>query len=156
MAGLKEKTRERLEDLFLYYPDRPAALIPALFLVQEEQNHLTEESLDDLADVIGMPKSTIYETATFYSLFSFEPQGKHIIRICRNICCFLRGSDKILAGIEKVLGVGVDETTPDGLFTLQVVECLAACDRAPAMMIDEKTYGPLKTEDLEDIFGEYR
>ncbi len=114
------------------------------------------QAIGALAAVLDMPKSQVYQTATFYALFSFAPQGKHVVRLCRSICCYLSGSDALLAHAEKRLGIGDGETTADGLFTLRLAECLAACDRAPAMMIDDKTYGPLTAEDFDRIIGEYR
>ncbi len=155
-AALKEKTVARLEDLFRDFPIRSAALIPALYIVQEEENHLTEENLTALAAVIEMPKSQVYQTATFYSLFSFEPQGRHVIRLCRSICCFLRGGDAIFEHLTGRLGIGPDQTTPDGLFTLKMSECLALCDRSPSMMVDDQCFGPLTPEEVDKIVGEYR
>jgi NADH-quinone oxidoreductase subunit E len=156
MGRLKESTVALLEDLFLDYPDRPAALLSALYVVQSEENHLSEEGLSHLADIMQMPKSVIYETVTFFTLFYRKPLGRHIIRACRNICCYLRGSDQVVARLEEVLGVKAGETTPDGLFTLELSECLGACDQAPMMMIDDRIFGPLEGRDIEGILEEYR
>jgi NADH-quinone oxidoreductase subunit E len=155
IGALQETTRARLEELVRDFPDRPAALIAALYVVQEEENHLTEENLSGLAAFLGMPKSQVYQTATFYSLFEFGPQGRHIIRICRSICCFLRGGDAIYDHLRRRLGIGPEETTPDGRFTLKLSECLALCNRAPSMMIDEKCFGPLTPDEVDRILETY-
>jgi NADH-quinone oxidoreductase E subunit len=156
MAALKPATMARLEELFTDFPNRPAALIPALYIVQDEENHLTEENLSALADVLDMPKSAIYETATFYSLFSFDPRGRHIIRLCRSICCYLKGSDRLEEAMEKILGIREGETTPDGRFTYYLSECLAACDRAPMIQINEEIFGPIGPEDLPRILEAFQ
>lgn len=152
---LSDRTLARLEELLRDFPNRQSALIPSLYVVQEEENHLTEENLQALARVLRMPASRIYETATFYSLFTFAPRGRHVIRLCRSICCWLRGGDALLAAIQEKLAIGPDETTGDGRFTLRTAECLAACDRAPALQIDDVVYGPVGAGDLDGILEEH-
>jgi NADH-quinone oxidoreductase subunit E len=155
MGALKTVTLRRLEELFGDFPDRPAALIPSLYIVQEEENHLTEENLSGLADLLDMPKSSVFETATFYSLFSFKPQGRHVIRLCRSICCWLNGSDALEEAVRASLGVGFEQPTPDGRFILKHSECLAACDRAPAIQVDDRIFGPVTPAEIAGILEQF-
>lgn len=149
-------TRERLARLLAQYRRKPDALLTALYLVQAECNHLSESVLDELADILEMPKSVIYEVTTFYSLYSTRPQGRNIIMVCQNLCCFLRGTDEVIMAIARELGIEPGQTTPDGKFTLRPVECLAACERAPALQINEKLMGPVSPADVPKILAEYR
>ena len=149
-------TRERLAKLLGEYRRKPDALLTALYLVQAECNHLPDPILAELADILEMPKSEIYEVATFYSLFSTRPQGTNIVMVCQNLCCFLRGVDEVIAALVRELGVNPGQTTPDGKFTLRAVECLAACERAPAVQINEKLIGPVSPADVPRLLAEYR
>ena len=157
-AGVKlipEGTRERLRELFGRFPRKPDALLTALYIVQEDCNNLGPEVLDELAVIMEMPKSIMYEVVTFYHLYSTKPRGKNIILICQNLCCYLRGSDGIYQAVFEELGIRPGETTEDGRFTLETAECLAACERAPAMMINEKTFGPVDPEQVREILKGY-
>jgi NADH-quinone oxidoreductase subunit E len=149
-------TRERLAKLFAEYRRKPDALLTALYLVQAECNHLSEPVLSELAEIMEMPKSVIYEVVTFYALYSTKPQGRNIIMVCQNLCCFLRGTDEVIMALTRELGIRPGETTPDGRFTLRPVECLAACERAPALQINEKLLGPVAPADVPRILAEYR
>jgi NADH-quinone oxidoreductase subunit E len=149
-------TRARLEKLLAEYRKKPDALLTALYLVQADCNHLSDEVLTEFAEIMEMPKSVIYEVATFYSLFSTKPQGRNIIMVCQNLCCFLRGTDDLIMAIARELGIEPGQTTPDGMFTLRPVECLAACERAPAIQINEKLMGPVTPADVPRILAEYR
>jgi len=148
-------TRERLRELFERFPRKPDALLTALYIVQEDCNNLAPEVMDELAAIMEMPKSIMYEVVTFYHLYSTKPRGKNIILICQNLCCYLRGSDEIYQAVYEELGVRPGETTEDGRFTLETAECLAACERAPAMMINEETFGPVDPEQVKEILKRY-
>ena len=147
-------TRERLAKLLAEYPNKPAALLTALYLVQAECNHLSDEVLTEFAEIMEMPKSVIYEVATFYALYSTRPQGRNIIMVCQNLCCFLRGVDDLIMAFARELKIRPGETTPDGLFTLRPVECLAACERAPAIQINDRLMGPVSPADVPAILAE--
>jgi len=149
-------TRERLAKLLGEYRRKPDALLTALYLVQADCNHLSDPVLTEFAAIMEMPKSVIYEVATFYSLYQTRPQGRNIIMVCQNLCCFLRGVDELVEAFARELGIRPGETTPDGKFTLRPVECLAACERAPAIQINEKLMGPISPADVPRILAEYR
>ena len=149
-------TRARLAQLLAEYRRKPDALLTALYLVQAECNCLSDEVLTELAAILEMPKSVIYEVTTFYSLYSTRPQGTNIVMVCQNLCCFLRGTDEVIMAFVRELGIQPGETTPDGKFTLRAVECLAACERGPAVQINEKLMGPITPADVPGLVAEYR
>jgi NADH-quinone oxidoreductase subunit E len=149
------EARQRLQELLAHHPRKPGALLPALYLVQESCNHLSEEVLSELAGILEMPKSVIFEVVTFYSLYSTAPRGRNIIMVCQNLCCYLRGSDEVVEVISATLGIKPGETTADGRFTLRAVECLAACERAPAVMINGRTFGPVDPGAVRELLGTY-
>ena len=136
------------------YPDeqRQSAVIPALHITQEaNEGSLTTELMDAIASYLKMPNISVYEVATFYSMFELKPVGKNKISICTNISCMLRGSEEIVAHLKNKLGVGLGETTEDGKFTLKEVECLGACGGAPMMELHKKYYENLTPEKLDEI-----
>ncbi len=120
------------------------------------RNYLTTEAMQEAADYIGIPLSEVMSTATFYSMFSLKPRGRHIIRICESPPCLLMGAESLLTALQEMLGVKVGETTTDGVFTLETTSCLGACGVAPAMMIDDELYGNLSRERLAEIIDRIR
>lgn len=138
------------------YPaeQKQSACMAALRIVQDTNGgHLTEPLMDAVADYLEMPRISIYEVATFYSMYELKPVGKHKICICTNISCMLCGSDEIVEHITKRLGIGFGETTADGRITLKEVECLAACAGAPMLQIGETYYENLTPESIDIILG---
>ena len=136
-------------------PDR---LITVLMEYQKTKHrkYLTREDLKAVADGMNLPESRVYSVATFYSLLSTEPKGKHVIQICRDVPCYVNGSFSVLEEIENILQIGIGETTKDGVFSLEYASCLGYCDIAPVMRIDEKIYGNLNSEKLNEIISGYR
>ena len=131
---------------------RRSAVIPALMVVQKEnRGYLTEPLIAAVADYLQIPKIAAMEVASFYSMFELRPVGKHKICVCTNISCMLCGSKSVVAHLQEKLGIGFDQTTPDGMFSLKEVECLAACDGAPAMQIGEKYYDNLTPDKIDVI-----
>lgn len=110
-----------------------SALIPFLQFCQEQDGYVTPEAMSDAATLIGMTPGEVQSIASFYSLLFARHPGKHIIQVCRTLGCMLRGADELQAHIRSRLGVGDRETTPDGIFRYEEVECLAACDKAPCL-----------------------
>jgi NADH-quinone oxidoreductase subunit E len=135
-------------------PDRKrSAVIGALRAVQHDVGgYLTRDSMDAVAEYLGLPPIQVYEVATFYSMFETRPVGRHHISVCTNISCMLCGGDDLLAHVEKRLGVRVGESTADGRFFLKrEEECLAACNNAPMMMVDHVYYENLTPEKVDEI-----
>ncbi|UCG39083.1 MAG: NADH-quinone oxidoreductase subunit NuoE [bacterium] len=138
------------------YEEPASAILPLLHFVQEARGHLGENELVYVADFLQVPHVRAYEVATYYTMFTIKPRGRHVIQVCRNLSCTMGGAEQILERLTGELGVGVGETTADGLFSIVEVECIGACDLAPAIMIDEELHGRVAPETLPEILGAYR
>jgi NADH-quinone oxidoreductase subunit E len=135
-------------------PERKqSAVIPALTAAQEHnKGYLSEDLMDAVADYLDMPKVSVYEVATFYSMFNLKPVGKYVINVCTNISCMLMGSDTVVGHLENKLGIKMGENTADNRFTLKIEEeCLAACAGGPMMAINGHYYEKLSPEELDRI-----
>jgi len=151
---LSEKTKNAILELQKLYPEKRSALIPALHLAQAEVGYLPREAQNEVADLFGLDSNEVNSVVTFYDMFYEEPVGKHLIHVCKNVSCMLRGSDELLAKLCDKLQVKPGKTTADGEFTVIPSECLAACDRAPMMIVDEKVVGPVKDEEIDQMLAE--
>ncbi len=141
------------------YPEgkSKSALLPLLHLAQAELGgQLTPEVMDYVADLLQIKSIEVYEVATFYSMYFLEPVGKVVLEVCRTSPCMLRGSDEIIAYIEKKLGIKDGETTPDGMFTLKTVECLAACGNAPVIQVGLKYHENVDAEKVDSLLATYK
>ncbi len=147
---------QRIDDLVKRYPDRQGALIPVLYVAQREFGYLTSEALALVARRLDLPETKVLTTATFYTMLRKRPVGRYHLQICHNVACYLRGSDELVAVAKKKLGIGMGETTPDKLFTLEGVECLAACGTAPALQVNEDYHEDMTPEQLERLIDELR
>lgn len=134
-----------------------ADVLALLHQAQRESgfNYLSEDQLREIAARTGMTYSEVYGVATFYSLFSLQPRGRYVIRVCESGPCHLEGAASLLETLQQELNLGVGETTPDGKFTLETVSCLGFCDEAPVMMINEEVYGHLTKEKVREILARY-
>ena len=131
---------------------KQSACMAALRIAQDANGgYLTEPLMDAVADYLGMPRISVYEVATFYSMYELSPVGKHKICVCTNISCMLCGSDEVVSHLNKRLGIGLGETTADGRITLKEVECLGACVGAPMLQIGEKYFENLTPESIDAI-----
>lgn len=129
-----------------------SALLPLLHLAQRQNGGwLTMPALDYIAELLEMPPIRVYEVATFYTMFKLRPIGRYHIEICTNLPCWLRGSDEIIETCRRKLGIGVGETSTDGLFTISEAECLGACVNAPMAQIGDDYYEDLSPESMEKI-----
>ncbi|MDX1561922.1 MAG: NADH-quinone oxidoreductase subunit NuoE [Gammaproteobacteria bacterium] len=154
-AELSAHVREEIDRWVAKFPEgrQKSAVIAALHAVQHEnKGFLTAELMNAVADYLDMPPIEVYEVATFYSMFETKPVGEHSISVCTNISCWLRGSDDIVAHVEKRLGIKTGQSTPDGKFYLKrEEECLAACCGAPMMMVDHVYHENLTPERVDEI-----
>lgn len=151
---LSEKTKASILELQKQYPEKRSALIPALHLAQSEKGYLPRKTQEEVAALFDIAVNEVNAVVTFYDMFFEEPVGKHLIHVCKNVSCMLRGSDELLKNLCKKLQISPGETTKDGEFTVIPCECMAACDRAPMMLVDEKVVGPVKENDLDHILAE--
>jgi NADH-quinone oxidoreductase subunit E len=139
------------------YPEdqQRSAVLEALRIVQTENGGwLTVELMDAVADHLSLAPIAVYEVASFYTMYNLKPVGRHVLNVCTNISCMLADSSKIVDHLKKRLEINVNETTPDGRFTLRAVECLAACVTAPAMQVGKKYYECLTPEKIDVILKE--
>ena len=129
---------EKIEYELTKYPanQRQAAVMSALRIVQAERGWLSQESISEVAQYLGMPEIAALEVATFYNMYDLQPVGEHKITICTNISCMLRGSDEIVSHLKAKLGIGFNEITPDGKFCLKEGECMGCCGGAPLLHIN--------------------
>ena len=156
---LSKETITIIDHWLQKYPEaeKRSAVIAALTAAQQQNGGwLSSEWMDAVADYLALPKVWVYEVATFYDMYDVKPVGKHKIRVCTNISCMLRGADEIVAALQKKLGVGFNNTTTDGQFVLKEAECLAACTRAPMMMVDLDYYENLTPEKVEQIIDKFQ
>jgi len=151
---LSEKTQNAILDLQKCYPERRSALIPALHLAQTEIGYLPLEIQGEVAALFDISLNEVASVVTFYDMFFDKPVGKHILHICKNVSCMLRGSDGIIEKVCAKLQIKPGETTQDGEFTVISSECLAACDRAPMMLVDDKVVGPVHENGIDELLKE--
>jgi len=130
---MRADRERRGRELLAKYPRAQSALVPFLQFCQQQDGYVTREAIEDAAGLVGITPGQVESIASFYSLLFQHPVGTHVIQVCRTLSCMLRGSDELQRHIKARLGVGQMETTPDGMFTYEEVECLAACDRAPCL-----------------------
>jgi NADH-quinone oxidoreductase E subunit len=145
--------RARFDELLTHYPTKRAATIPTLHLAQEQNGYISDDVMQYVAGLLGLSVAQVQDVVTFYPMFFQQPIGKHVIRVCKTLPCMLCDSKKILDHLSTSLGVAPEQTTNDGLFTLLTVECLAACDQAPVMMVDDDLYGKLTPDSVDEILA---
>jgi NADH-quinone oxidoreductase subunit E len=138
------------------YQGEMGALIPLLQSAQETYGYIPESAIDHISQIVGVPSAEIYGVITFYSQFRLKPMGKNIIKICDGTACHVNASTAIIKTIENELQIGGDETTDDGLFTLQKVACLGCCSLSPVIMVNSETYGRLTPKKVQQLLKEYR
>jgi NADH-quinone oxidoreductase subunit E len=143
-----------IDEMIAKHPDQ-SDLIDLLSEVQEEYGYLSADNMRYIEQKLGIPLVEIYGVATFYASFRLKPVGKHIIRICTGTACHVKKADMIEGVIDDVLGIQDKETTEDGRFTMERVNCIGACAKAPNIMIDDVVYGELSKEKVEKILKEF-
>lgn len=152
---LAPKNYEKLQKLFLRYPKKSAATLPALWIVQEQEGCIPMDAFEYLAKELETTPMEVYKTATFYTMFHIvKPVGKYHIQVCKTLSCMLNGRDELIKTVEKTLGIKPNETTKDGKFTLSLVECMGACGGAPMACMNETYYEKLTPQTLEKIIKE--
>ncbi|MBM3579917.1 MAG: NADH-quinone oxidoreductase subunit NuoE [Alphaproteobacteria bacterium] len=153
-----DKNQEQVRKILAKYPAerKKSAVMPLLDLAQRQNNNwVSKDVIAEIAKLLEMPEIKVYEVASFYTMYNLKPVGKYLLQFCRTTPCMLRGIDQIIKDCEKKLGIEMDETTADGLFTLKEVECLGACVNAPVVQINDDFAEDLTSENflkiLEDL-----
>jgi len=153
--ALSEQERSAIEHEMHHYEDSRAASIEALKIVQKGRGWVPDGAIDAIAEVLGIPASDVEGVATFYSQIFRQPVGRHIIRVCDSMVCYIGGHESVLSAIQSQLGIGLGQTTADDRFTLLPVCCLGNCDKAPALMIDDDTYGNITPAEVPGLLEAY-
>ena len=153
---LSEDERREIEGELRHYPTKQAACIEALKIVQGHRGWVTDEGIRDIAEFLEMTPAELDSVATFYNLIFRRPVGKHVIRICNSVSCWIMGYNRLRDHLTARLGIGLGETNADGQFTLLPNQCLGTCDHAPALMIDEELYRDLDPEKVDEILNRYQ
>jgi NADH-quinone oxidoreductase subunit E len=159
MVKFSDEKLKKVEEIISRYPEgkHKSAIIPILHLAQDEfGGWLSADAMDYVATLLRLEPIEVYEVATFYSMYNLKPVGRYVFEVCQTGPCMIRGSDDIVEYIKKVLGIGVGETTADGLFTLKTVECLGACGYAPMMQLGKYFREHLTPAKVDEIIGECR
>lgn len=149
-----EENLRKIEEIKKRYPTTMAAVLPVLWLAQEQFGWVSEEVMRYVAELLDVPFNHILGVVTFYTMYNKKPVGKYHIQVCANVSCMLRGSDNLVEHLEKKLGVKVGETTPDKMFTLDEVECLGSCGTAPMMQVNDDYYDNLTAERIDRLLDE--
>jgi NADH-quinone oxidoreductase subunit E len=147
----KPEVVEEFEAIAARYPVRRAALLPALWLAQREFGWLSPDAMLRVAELVGVSPVQVLEVAQFYTMYQKKKPGKHHLQVCQTIACLLAGSEEIKKTIERVLDLKPGETTPDGKFSYQLVECLASCHTAPCMQVNDDYHENLTPQSVETL-----
>ena len=160
---VSEKTEERIEAMtpelkaFVEsWKSKPGNLIMVLHQVQQAYGYIPRNIAIEISEMLGVPLAKIYGVVTFYNFFKLQKAGKYIVQVCLGTACYLRGGDDIIKEFEKQLGVGLNATTSDGLFSVEAVRCLGCCGLAPVAVVNGEVHGKLETKDVTRIIDQYR
>ncbi|NLX08925.1 MAG: NAD(P)H-dependent oxidoreductase subunit E [Chloroflexi bacterium] len=153
---LAEKYADRIQKIFAKYPDRRSGIMDLLYLAQEEYGWLTEQALEEVAALCDVDPTQAHSIAGFYTMYSEKPKGKYWLQVCTDLPCALRGADDFYAALCEFLGVEDGGTTEDGLFTVEQVMCLAACDKAPMLQCNFHYHENLDMEKMKAQIEQWR
>jgi NADH-quinone oxidoreductase subunit E len=147
------ETYKKFEETVNRYPKKEAAMLPVLYLAQQEFGYLGPEAIEYVARLMGQSPAQVHGVVSFYTMLKTKPIGRHHIQVCRTLPCALRGAEQLTGFIKKTLGIEVGQTTADGKFTLSEVECLASCGTAPMMQVNDDYYENLTDEKVTEILA---
>ena len=156
MSIFSPKVAARFDALVEKYPVRRSALVPMLLYAQDEIGYLSDAVIAEVAHRIGITELEVRNVATYYSMLRFKPAGKYNVQVCTNISCMLRGAYDVFEKFQDELGIGHKGVTPDGVFSLEEVECIGACCWAPAIQVNYDFHDDLTPESVPQILAEYR
>ena len=156
MSVFSPQLSARFDALAAKYPVKRSALIPMMLYAQDEIGYLSEAAIAEIADRLSLTQLDVRNVASYYSMLRFKPAGKFNVQVCTNISCMVRGGEEILHHCAKKLGIGHKQTTPDGMFTLEEVECIGACSWAPAAQVNYDFHENLTIEKMDKVLDEYK
>jgi NADH-quinone oxidoreductase subunit E len=156
LSILRQTSQDRIEAILAEYPTKRAAVLPLCHLAQKTYGHMSEVAIRDVAQILELDPTEIRGLVGFYTLLRERPAGTYVIEICNDLPCALRGVDEFVDYVCQKLGVGIGETTQDGMFTLETVMCLAACDRSPVAQVDLEYRDYLTPETFDRLIDQLR
>jgi NADH-quinone oxidoreductase subunit E len=156
MSIFSPKLAARFDALVEKYPLRRSALVPMLLYAQDEMGYLSDAVISEVAHRIGITELDVRNVATYYSMLRFKPAGKYNVQVCTNISCMLRGAYDVYEKFQEELGIGHNGVTPDGVFSLEEVECIGACCWAPAIQVNYDFHDELTPQTVPNILADYR
>lgn len=150
------ENEKRIEEIVFGYPAEKRFSLAIMQDIQREFNYIPRRAMEVISEYLSVPLSKLYGMATFYKALSLKPKGKYVIRVCDGTACHIRSSAVIVSELEKLLGIEAGEITPDGLFSIETVNCVGACALAPVMVINGEYYGKLTPQDIAGIIERYK
>ena len=156
MNGTTEQMTPEIRAFIEEWKSKPGNLIMVLHKVQQTYGDIPRDVAIETSKLLDVPLAKIYGVVTFYNFFKLQKAGKYIIQVCLGTACYLRGGDDVIKEFEKQLGIGVNGTTADGLFSIEAVRCIGCCGLAPAAVINGEVHGKLTTKDVAGIIAKYR
>jgi NADH-quinone oxidoreductase subunit E len=156
MAPISEKLDRFFDEKMKEYPTSRSFLVPMLLYSQDEVGYITDEVIAHLAKKTGLTELEVRNVISYYSMLRTKPTGKFNVQVCTNICCMLRGADELFEHCSKKLGIGHKQTTPDGMFSLEEVECIGACSWAPAVQVNYDFHENLTPEEMDKVLETYK
>jgi NADH-quinone oxidoreductase subunit E len=146
----------RFAEMVAHYPTRRSALVPTLLYAQDEAGYLSDEVIQEIAQRLELTELEVRNVISYYSMLTTKPRGKYNVQVCTNIACMLRGGEELFAHCRKKLGIGHKQTTKDGRFTLEEVECIGGCSWAPAIQVNYDFHENLTVEKLDKVLDGYK
>jgi NADH-quinone oxidoreductase subunit E len=153
---LSDTLKEKFDRIIARYPLKRSAIVPLLLFAQDEIGYVSDEAIEEIAQRVGVRPIEVVEDISYYSMLHRQPIGRYNLQVCTNISCMLRGGEEIFQHCSKKLGIGHKQTTPDGMFSLEEVECLGACCGAPAMQVNYDYYENLTPEKVDELIEELK
>ena len=156
MSEQIEQMTPQLKAFIEEWKSKPGNLIMVLHQVQQTYGYIPREVAIEVSELLNVPLAKIYGVVTFYNFFKLQKAGKYIIQVCLGTACYLRGGDDLMKTLERELGIGVNGTTADGLFSIEAVRCLGCCGLAPVIVVNGEVHGKLEKKDIPGIIEKYR
>jgi NADH-quinone oxidoreductase E subunit len=152
------ENRARFDEIVKRYPPdrRRSAVLPALYLAQYQQGYITANAIRHVAELLGITRADVEDVVSYYTMFYTRPVGKYVVSVCRTLSCAVNGAERVTEALRAKLGIRPGQTDPSGTFTLVEVECLGACDRAPAVMVNDSWHECLTPEDAPKLIDDLR
>lgn len=153
---IAEKYPEEIKGILARFPNKKSAILPLMHLAQHEYGYMSEDAMREVADILDLDPTHVLSISGFYTLYYEEPVGKYVLEVCNDLACALRGADEFVEMASNKLGIPVEATTDDGLFTLKTVMCLGACDKAPMLQCNLRFEENLDEEKFDQLLARLR